>query len=97
MSQDHANALRAGLFARIASLLGLGRRDKQPLLPCRDRMAALDDPQTRAALKLCDNVPASRKQHITVKGAGHYGIFSGKRWRDSVYPQVRDFIAAYHG
>lgn len=51
MSQDHANALRAGLFARIASLLGLGRRDKQPLLPCRDRMAALDDPQTRAALK----------------------------------------------
>ncbi len=50
--------------------------------------------QTRAALKLCDNVPASRKQHITVKGAGHYGIFSGKRWRSQVYPQVRDFIAA---
>lgn len=50
--------------------------------------------QTRAALNLCDHVPASRKQHITVKGAGHYGIFSGKRWRAQVYPQVRDFIAA---
>ena len=50
--------------------------------------------QTRAALKLCDNVPESRKQHITVMGAGHYGIFSGKRWRGQVYPQVRDFIAA---
>ena len=50
--------------------------------------------QTRAALTLCDNVPESRKHHITVMGAGHYGIFSGKRWRSQVYPQVRDFIAA---
>jgi poly(3-hydroxybutyrate) depolymerase len=28
-------------------------------------------------------------------GAGHYGIFSGRRWREKVYPRVRDFIAAY--
>ena len=28
-------------------------------------------------------------------GAGHYGIFSGSRWRKSVYPQVRDFILAH--
>jgi poly(3-hydroxybutyrate) depolymerase len=28
-------------------------------------------------------------------GAGHYGIFSGRRWREQVYPQVRDFIAKY--
>ena len=51
--------------------------------------------QTRAALGLCGNVPASRKRHITVDGAGHYGIFSGKRWRGQVYPQVRDFIEAH--
>ena len=51
--------------------------------------------RTRAALGLCGNVPASRKQHVTVDGAGHYGIFSGKRWRGQVYPQVRDFIAAH--
>jgi len=30
-----------------------------------------------------------------VEGAGHYGIFSGRRWRESVYPQVRDFFARY--
>ncbi|MGZ5787564.1 MAG: polyhydroxyalkanoate depolymerase, partial [Ramlibacter sp.] len=30
-----------------------------------------------------------------VKGAGHYGIFSGRRWRDIVYPQVRDFILQF--
>ncbi len=48
--------------------------------------------QTRAALTLCGTVPEARKKHITVEGAGHYGIFSGRRWRNMVYPQVRDFI-----
>lgn len=27
-------------------------------------------------------------------GAGHYGIFSGSKWREIVYPQIRDFILA---
>ena len=48
--------------------------------------------QTEAAHGLCFNVPKSRQKHLEVKGAGHYGIFSGRRWRDIVYPQVRDFI-----
>ncbi len=30
-----------------------------------------------------------------MEGAGHYGIFSGRRWRDIVYPQVRDFITRF--
>jgi poly(3-hydroxybutyrate) depolymerase len=50
--------------------------------------------QTRAALDLCTGIPADRKRHLTIQGAGHYGIFSGRRWRETVYPQVRDFIAA---
>ena len=37
----------------------------------------------------------SRQFHYDVAGAGHYGIFSGRRWREHVYPQVRDFIAAH--
>ena len=52
--------------------------------------------QTEAAHDLCFNVPKSRQKHLEVKGAGHYGIFSGRRWRDMVYPQVRDFILQYH-
>jgi poly(3-hydroxybutyrate) depolymerase len=32
---------------------------------------------------------------MTVAGAGHYGIFSGRRWRTEVYPAVRDFIARH--
>src|SRR5690606_15712597 len=49
--------------------------------------------QTRAAHDLCSSLPDSSKRHLTVQGAGHYGIFSGRRWREQVYPQVRAFIA----
>ena len=52
--------------------------------------------QTEAAHGLCYNVPKSHQKHIEVKGAGHYGIFSGRRWREIVYPQVRDFILQFN-
>ena len=48
--------------------------------------------QTRAAHTLCAGIPNERKQHHVAEGAGHYGIFSGRRWRESVYPIVREFI-----
>ena len=51
--------------------------------------------QTRAAHDLCTGIPAGEQHHLEVKGAGHYGIFSGSRWRNVVYPQVRDFIARH--
>jgi poly(3-hydroxybutyrate) depolymerase len=50
--------------------------------------------QTEAALDLCAGVPSSRKQRLMVEGAGHYGIFSGRRWREIVYPRLREFVAA---
>ena len=53
--------------------------------------------QTRAAHKLCTGIPERESKHLTVKGAGHYGIFSGRRWRTQVYPQVKEFIAAHDG
>jgi poly(3-hydroxybutyrate) depolymerase len=49
--------------------------------------------QTAAAHELCTGIPAARKHHLTVEGAGHYGIFSGRRWRETIYPKVRDLIA----
>jgi poly(3-hydroxybutyrate) depolymerase len=52
--------------------------------------------QTRAAHEICTGVPAGRQFHYDAIGAGHYGIFSGRRWREKVYPRVRDFIASYH-
>ena len=52
--------------------------------------------QTEAAHGLCFNVPKARQKHLEVKGAGHYGIFSGRRWRDVVYPQIKAFILAHN-
>jgi poly(3-hydroxybutyrate) depolymerase len=48
--------------------------------------------QTAAAHGLCTGISEKNRQHLEVPGAGHYGIFSGRRWRDLVYPEVRQFI-----
>ncbi len=48
--------------------------------------------QTHAAHGLCSNIPDSRRKHLLVESAGHYGIFSGSRWRNIVCPAIREFI-----
>ena len=48
--------------------------------------------QTRSAHKLCKNIPTEHKDHYEVAGAGHYGIFAGRRWREKVYPKLKSFI-----
>jgi len=53
--------------------------------------------QTRAAHGLCTGIPKDRQFHYDAVGAGHYGIFSGRRWREKIYPKVRDFIASHQG
>ena len=40
-------------------------------------------------------MPKERQFHYDAMGAGHYGIFSGRRWREQVYPEVREFIARF--
>ena len=49
--------------------------------------------QTRAAHDLCTGIEDQPAKHYEVPGAGHYGIFSGRRWRQQVYPRVKAFIA----
>ena len=53
--------------------------------------------QTRAAHGLCTGIPKERQFHYDAIGAGHYGIFSGRRWREKVYPAVSEFIANHQG
>jgi poly(3-hydroxybutyrate) depolymerase len=45
---------------------------------------------------LCSNIKPANRQHLEVPGAGHYGIFSGRRWRETVYPAVVKFILAHN-
>ncbi len=53
--------------------------------------------QTSAVHTLCSGLSASQHQHLEIKGAGHYGIFSGHRWHELTYPALKAFIAAHHG
>jgi poly(3-hydroxybutyrate) depolymerase len=48
--------------------------------------------QTRSAHALCAGIPKDSKDHYEVAGAGHYGIFAGRRWREKVYPKIKTFI-----
>jgi poly(3-hydroxybutyrate) depolymerase len=52
--------------------------------------------QTRAAHNLCTGIEKQDKGHYEVTGAGHYGIFAGRRWRDKVYPKIKTFIQEHH-
>jgi poly(3-hydroxybutyrate) depolymerase len=50
--------------------------------------------QTQAAHELCSSIPKSKKQHFTAPKCGHYGIFSGRRWREIICPKIGEFIRA---
>ena len=48
--------------------------------------------QCIAALALCTGLPDSKKASHVEPGAGHYGIFAGKSWRNNIRPLVLNFI-----
>ena len=94
------------VFQDFALVEGTWEVNGEPVRPQDIRTSAfmtiegeLDDisgaGQTRAAHDLCTGIPKERQFHYDAEGAGHYGIFSGRRWREQVYPRLRDFIAEY--
>ena len=56
----------------------------------RDDICAVG--QTLAAQDLCSNLRPYMRTHYVQAGAGHYGVFSGKRWQGQIYPLVRQMI-----
>lgn len=50
--------------------------------------------QTAAAHDLCSGIPHWKKMHFMAPDCGHYAIFSGRRWRQTIYPKIRSFIRA---
>ena len=52
--------------------------------------------QTQAAHKLCSSIPASHKEDFIAPKCGHYGIFSGRRWREVVCPELTAFIKKHN-
>ncbi|UAA37329.1 polyhydroxyalkanoate depolymerase [Paraneptunicella aestuarii] len=52
--------------------------------------------QTEAAHSICKNIPKKLRRHHLQEGAGHYGIFSGSKFRDHVRPLISEFIHKYN-
>ena len=50
--------------------------------------------QTRAAHDLCTGLSVDDRHHHLQEGAGHYGVFSGRRWRNEIAPEIVNFIEA---
>lgn len=48
--------------------------------------------QTQAAHKLCSGIPSNMQQDFVAPQCGHFGIFSGRRWRELVCPKIGAFI-----
>jgi poly(3-hydroxybutyrate) depolymerase len=48
--------------------------------------------QTLAAHELCSSLRPYRKRHHMQAGVGHYGVFSGRRWEQQIYPLVKNVI-----
>ncbi|HPW08486.1 MAG TPA: polyhydroxyalkanoate depolymerase [Burkholderiaceae bacterium] len=53
--------------------------------------------QTVAAQDLCSNIRPYMKTHHVQTGVGHYGVFSGRKWNQQIYPRVREMIHASMG
>lgn len=47
--------------------------------------------QTEAAHDLCTGIAADRKGHHLQKGVGHYGVFSGSKFRNEIVPKIVEF------
>ena len=48
--------------------------------------------QTLAAQDLASSLRPYKRTHYVQPGVGHYGVFSGRRWQNHIYPLVRDVI-----
>ncbi len=51
--------------------------------------------QTRAALDCATELATTMKHYHIAEGAGHYGIFNGSKWRNSIAPVVEKWIAQH--
>lgn len=77
----HGRLVDPGAIRRTALLTVEGERDD---------ICAVG--QTSAAHALCSGLRPHMKRHHLQLGVGHYGVFSGSKWEQQIYPQVRNMI-----
>jgi poly(3-hydroxybutyrate) depolymerase len=86
-------AIAKGEFVHRGQLVDPTAIDRTAMLAIegeRDDISGLG--QTKAALDLAVKLPEAKKQYYMAAGAGHYGIFNGRKWRETIAPVVEKFI-----
>ena len=92
--QDHA--LPRGTMTHRGRVVDPGAITDIALLAIegeKDDISGLGQPT--AALTLATGLAAGEKKYLMAKGAGHYGIFNGSKWRNIIAPVVEDWIATH--
>jgi poly(3-hydroxybutyrate) depolymerase len=85
--------LALGKFMWHDTLVTPGAIKKTALLTIEGELDDISAPgQTRPALDLCTGLDSTmKKTHLQI-GVGHYGIFNGRKWRESILPVVSGFM-----
>jgi poly(3-hydroxybutyrate) depolymerase len=82
-----------GLMTYRGERVDFGAIRDMPLLTVEGAKDNMCGPgQTVAAHDICPNIPAHKRGQHVQAGAGHYGVFSGSRFQNEIYPAVRDFM-----
>ena len=86
-------AIAKGEFVHRGQLVNPAAITRTALLAIegeRDDISGLG--QTKAALELATGLGEDKKAYFMAEGAGHYGIFNGRKWREVIAPVVERFI-----
>lgn len=92
--QEHA--LPRGLMTFRGQRIDPGAIRKTALMTVEGERDDISGPgQTKAAHDLCTGLAPGKRRHYLQPKVGHYGIFNGRRWREEILPNVRDFIRTH--
>ena len=85
--------IATGQMKYDSELVDFGAVSDMPLLTVEGANDHLCPPgQTKAAHGVFKNIPEALHRNYVQEGVGHYGVFSGSRFRSSIYPVMKDFI-----
>ncbi len=91
----HDFSMAKGKFMSRGRKVNLGSITKCALMGIegeKDDIAAVG--QTKAALNLCENIPSHMKTYYLQEGVGHYGSFTGSKFRQLIVPKIKEFVYA---
>ncbi len=93
--QEHT--LARGLMRHRGRIVDPGALTDTALLTIEGEMDDISGAgQTQAAHDLCVNIPAKLRADYVQKDVGHYGVFSGQRFRDDIAPRITKFIRKHN-